>query len=162
MVSPRRTRSSNATKHPGALLKGKVRRSSVEVQAEAEGKAAAKAAKQEERNARIRSIAEFEREAMGREDATDATPQPNFASTKRSSRNYYDELDLDDVDEPNPDGDTYLPPDGPADEDIESEDLAKTVDATPVPARKRKKKCGSSSSYQENKAKHTRKPQVES
>jgi hypothetical protein len=105
----------------------------VEVQAEAETKAAAKAAKQAERNVRIRSIAEFEREAMGREDVTDATPRPSFGTTKRSGRNY-DESDLDD-DEPDLDWDS---PDRPADDGLESEDLAETVDATPVPARKRK------------------------
>jgi hypothetical protein len=77
----------------------------VEVQAEAEAKAAAKVAKQEERNVHIRSITEFE-DTMRREDVTDATPRPNFASTKHSGHNYNDKSDLDDVDEPNPDGDT--------------------------------------------------------
>ena len=109
---------------------------SVEVQAEAETKVATKAAKQAERNVHIRSIAEFEREAIGREDVTDATPQPSFSSTKRSSCNY-DESDLDSNtdDKPNLDGDS---PDGPADEGLESEDLAKMANATPVLARKRK------------------------
>jgi hypothetical protein len=108
----------------------------VEVQAEAETKAAAKAAKQAERNVHIRSIAEFEREAMGREDVTDATPRPNFGSTKRSSCNY-DESDLVGNTDDKPDLD-WDSPDGPADEGLESEDLAKMVNATPVPARRRK------------------------
>jgi hypothetical protein len=156
MVSPRRTRSANASKHPAAVLKGKAHRSSAEVQAEAKVKAAAKAAKQEKRNAHIRSVAEFEREAMSKEDAMDATPRPNFASGKCSTGRNYD-LNSTDVDEPNTDGDTYLPPDGSAD-DLESEDLAETVDATPVPASKRKKNAAPAAATKKTKPNATGKP----
>jgi len=45
MVSPHRTRSANASKHPAAILKGKAHQSSAEVQAEAKAKAAAKCGK---------------------------------------------------------------------------------------------------------------------
>jgi len=143
----------------------------VEVKAAAEAKAAAKAAKQEERDAYIRHVAEFERKAMANEDLMDATPWPNLALKRSTCGNHLDleglvsdgmdnedltdsmlqpnftpkcstglnsDIETSEVDRPNPNGDTYVPPDESAD-DLESDNLAETVDATPVPASKRKK-----------------------
>jgi len=136
-----------------------------------EVKAAAKVAKQEERDAHIRHVTEFERKAMANEDFMDAAPWLNLTLKRSTCGNHLDseglvsdgmdnedltdstlwpnfatkcstglnsDIETSEVDRPNPDGDTYVPPDESAD-DLESDDLAETIDATPIPASKRKK-----------------------
>ena len=135
MTSPRRTRASNASKRPGLAVKPTPRRTSAEVKVEAKAKAATKAAKKQAKQDQIERVAWFETEAMANEDLMDATPRPNFAP-KYCTRVESEDLKSEDleVDGPNADGCTYVP--GEADPD-ESDDSARSVEATPVPARKK-------------------------
>jgi hypothetical protein len=136
MSSPRRTRSSNASKRPGLAAKSTPHRTSAEVKAEARAKAAAKAAKKQAKQDQIEHVAGFETEAIANEDLMDATPRPNFAPKYRT-RVKSEDLESEDleVDGPNADGDTYVPGEGnPADE---SDDSARSTEAMPIPARKK-------------------------
>jgi len=78
MPSPRRTRSTNVTQHPGLVGKAKKRHTPAEVKAAKEAKAMAKEAKKEAKIASINRTAEFESNAMDNENFMDATPRPNF------------------------------------------------------------------------------------
>jgi hypothetical protein len=80
MHSPHRTRLTNATRHPGLIVKAAKHRTTTEVKAAAEAKQATKDAKQQAKVASIHCAAAFESTAMADEDLMDATPQPNFNS----------------------------------------------------------------------------------
>ena len=158
MTSPRRTHSANSSKCPGLVTQAKPRRTTAQVKADAEAKAAAKLAKKKERDARIKEVAEFESEAMEIEDLMDATPRPNFASKcgTRGSHLTSEDLESSEVDGPNPDRHTYIPSDVDESDD-ESEDFTETIDATPVPARKKKSVAPAAASTKQTKQKATKK-----
>jgi hypothetical protein len=107
------------------------------VKAEADAKAAAKAAKKEAQQAWIKHIAGFETEAMANEDLIDATPWSNFAPKYDTHVSHLESEDLgtSEVDGPNPDGHTYVP--DKSDTDDESDDPARSGKVTPVPKRKK-------------------------
>lgn len=131
-MSPRRTRASNSSKRPGLLVKPATRRTSADVKAAAEVKAAANAAKKQAKEARIKRVAEFESNAQDHEDLIDATPRPNL--TRRDSVPDSDIPGTSEDDGPNPDKHTYTPPDESDDAD-ESEYFAEEV--PPIPKRKK-------------------------
>jgi hypothetical protein len=65
------TRPSNATAHPGLIDRGSVRRSTQEVQADRETKAAAKAKAATDKKVKLQAVAELEARSRKRMKATD-------------------------------------------------------------------------------------------
>jgi hypothetical protein len=125
------------------------------VKAEADAKEAAKVVKKEKQNAHIRKVAQFKREAMIQEDLMNATPRsPKKCGTAESDsmENEYSmprppfisecttghDFDSNTVsDEPKVNHDTYLPLDESGDSDNPAD--MESIDATPIPASKKKK-----------------------
>jgi hypothetical protein len=133
-MSARRTRASNASKHPGLANKPAPRRTSAQVKAAATAKEAAKAAKKQAEEARIKRVAEFESNARNNEDLIDATPRPNF--TPRGSHPDSDAgLGTSEDDVSNPDKHTYIPPDESGDE---SDNCIQSAEVMPIPKGKKK------------------------
>jgi hypothetical protein len=130
-MSSRRTRASNASKHPGLATKPAPRRTSAQVKAAAMAKEATKVAKKQAEEARIKRVAEFESNARDNEDVIDATPRPNFAP-----RGCHPDSDAglgtseDDVSNP----DKHTPPDRSGDES----DNCIQSEVMPIPKGKKK------------------------
>lgn len=91
---------------------------------------------------------------MNNEHVTDSMPQPNFALKRRMGLN--SDIETSNIDGPNPDGDTYVPPDKSAD-DLESDDLAETADTMPGPSSKRKKNTAPAAATKKTKPNAARK-----
>ncbi|KIM86487.1 hypothetical protein PILCRDRAFT_4965 [Piloderma croceum F 1598] len=140
MHSPRRTRSMNATQHPGLVVKPAKRRTPAEVKAATDAKEVAKEAKKQAKEASINRAAEFENNAMANEDIMDATPRPNFdprPSTPTETASETETIDIEMSDRPNFDNHTYVPPEDPTEDDtMGSEDFA---DKTPIPLSKKRR-----------------------
>jgi hypothetical protein len=133
-MSSRKTRASNASKHPGLASKPAPRRTSAEVKAAAKAKEAAKVAKKHAQEARVKRVAEFESNARNNEDLIDATPRPNF--TPRGSHPDLDTgLGTSEDDGSNPDKHTSIPPDESGDE---SDNYIQSAEVMPIPKGKKK------------------------
>ena len=133
-MSSRVTRASNATKRPGLAIKPAPRRTSEEVKAAANTKKAANAAKKQAQEARIKRVAAFESNARDNEDLIDATPRPNF-TPRDSHPDSETGLGTSEDDGPNPNKNTYIPPD---ESDDESDNSVQSAEVMPVPKRKKK------------------------
>jgi hypothetical protein len=133
-MSSRRTRASNASKHPGLATKPAPRRTSAQVKAAAMAKEATKVAKKQAKEARIKRVAEFESNARDNEDVIDATPRPNFAPRGRHPDSDAG-LGTSEDDVSNPNKHTYIPPDRSGDE---SDNCIQSAEVMPIPKGKKK------------------------
>jgi hypothetical protein len=137
MHSPRKTRSTNATQHPGLVVKSSKRRTPAEVKAANEAKEAAKEAKRQAKEASINRAAEFESNAMANEDFLDATPRPNFNPRPSTPTETETSNDIEMSDGPEFDNNPYIPPEDPTEDD--SMGSEGSAEETPMPLSKKRK-----------------------
>jgi len=137
MHSPRKTRSTNATQHPGLIVKSSKRRTPAEVKAAKEAKEAAKEAKRQAKNASINRAAEFESSAMANEDILDATPRPNFNPRPSTPTETETSNDIIMSDGPDFDNNPYNPPEDPTEDDTMGSEGS--AEETPIPLSKKRK-----------------------
>ena len=83
----------NKQAHSGITIKGKMHRTTAEVQQECKVKAQAKATKEAKWKRFIKCTAEFEHDEMANEDIVDATPHPPFTQMQQqASQNHRNSL----------------------------------------------------------------------
>lgn len=137
MHSPRKTRSTNATQHPGLVVKSSRRRTPAEVKAANEAKEVAKETKRQAKNASINRAAEFESNAMANEDFLDATPRPNFNPRPSTPTDTETSNDIEMSDGPDFNNNTYTPPDNATEDDTMGSEGS--AEETPIPLSKKRK-----------------------
>ncbi|KIM71183.1 hypothetical protein PILCRDRAFT_93990, partial [Piloderma croceum F 1598] len=137
MHSPHKTRSTNATQHPGLVVKSSTRQTPAEVKAANEAKEAAKEAKRQAKEASINRATEFESNAMANEDFLDATPQPNFNPRASTPTKTETSNDIEMSDGPEFDNNPYIPPEDPTEDDTMGSEGS--AEETPIPLSKKRK-----------------------